>query len=87
MEFGLQPLGFMEFLQNNNHQAVYKILLTDYIYIYIVEERKNFKLLLCHSAWMTFPGQYKSRCSILSPSLPHIFFKQDRLILFVTDSS
>ena len=22
MEFGLQPLGFMKFLQNNNHQAV-----------------------------------------------------------------
>ena len=22
MEFSLRPLGFMEFLQNNNHQAV-----------------------------------------------------------------
>ena len=28
MEFSLQPLGFMEFLQKNNHQAVNKILLT-----------------------------------------------------------
>ena len=25
MEIGLRPLGFMEFLQNNNHQAVSKI--------------------------------------------------------------
>ena len=25
MEFRLQPLGFMEFLQNNNHQAVKKM--------------------------------------------------------------
>ena len=25
MEFSLQPLGFMEFLQNNNHQAINKM--------------------------------------------------------------
>ena len=25
MEFSLRPLGFMEFLQNNNHQAVKKM--------------------------------------------------------------
>ena len=25
MEFSLRPLGFMEFLQNNNHQAVNKM--------------------------------------------------------------
>ena len=25
MEFGVRPLGFMEFLQNNNHQAVNKM--------------------------------------------------------------
>ena len=25
MEFSLRPLGFMEFLQNNNHQAVSKM--------------------------------------------------------------
>ena len=25
MEFGLWPLGFVEFLQNNNHQAVNKM--------------------------------------------------------------
>ena len=25
MEFGLRSLGFMEFLQNNNHQAVNKM--------------------------------------------------------------
>ena len=24
MEFGLRPVGFMEFLQNNNYQAVNK---------------------------------------------------------------
>ena len=28
IDFSLVPLGFMEFLQNNNHQAVDNILLT-----------------------------------------------------------
>ena len=27
MEFGLRPLGFMDFLQNNNHHVVNKIYL------------------------------------------------------------
>ena len=27
MEFGLQPLGFMEFLQNNNHPAVNSLMI------------------------------------------------------------
>ena len=41
MEFSLQPLGFMEFLQNNNHQTVNKMKSNihththTYIYIYI----------------------------------------------------
>ena len=38
MEFSLWPLGFMEFLQNNNHQAVKNlsiIIIIIYIYIYI----------------------------------------------------
>ena len=32
----------------------------------------------CHSARMTSCGQYKRQCHILSFSLTHIFFEQDR---------
>ena len=34
MEFGLLLLGFMEFLQNNNHQAVHKMKCISNIFIY-----------------------------------------------------
>ena len=36
MEFGLRPLGFMEFLQNNNHEAVNKMKFHGIKYTYLI---------------------------------------------------
>ena len=36
MEFSLRLLGFMKFLQNNNHQAVNKTFIHIYIYLLLL---------------------------------------------------
>ena len=44
MEFRLQPLGFMDFFQNNNHQAVKKMKW--------IENRKNAVKNRCGFVWI-----------------------------------
>ena len=54
MEFSLRLLGFMEFSQNNNHQAVNKfhgIKYIDVIYIYLLSLYNSSILDIEHSPY------------------------------------